>query len=208
MLLSDFQKICTVVGPAGARQTEKTILNAKHLAEQLEAGQLIAKQRILRDLLGGVRLNEGHIDIGIDVAKLVAALGIDDNCNPSGDPLIITCGAVRVRRGHELRLIIPSSAPPTIAVSRDEKLISLIAEPHSAVELVSSNPELSVAKIAVQHGKCRTRLGRLVALSCLAPDIVTAIVQGRQPATLNAQRLMQLTLPMDWTGQRAMLGFG
>jgi site-specific DNA recombinase len=86
-------------------------------------------------------------------------------------------------------------------------LIGLLDEAHAAAELLSVNPELPLAKIAAQQGKCRTRFGKLVALSCLAPDIVTAIVQGRQPATLGARRMMQLTLPVDWAGQRAMLGF-
>jgi hypothetical protein len=81
------------------------------------------------------------------------------------------------------------------------------AEAQAVAELLRTTPEHSLAKTAAQQGKCRTRLGKLAALSCLAPDIVTAIVQGRQPATLTAKCLMQLTLPMDWVGQRAMLGF-
>ena len=46
-------------------------------------------------------------------------------------------------------------------------------------------------------------------LRWLAPDITTAIVNGRQPPQLNAKRLMRLTaqLPADWSEQRALLGF-
>jgi DNA invertase Pin-like site-specific DNA recombinase len=206
-LLSDSERMCTLVGPADAQQTQKTILNAQHIAEQLNAGSPHMKQEALRNLLDSVQLHEDHINISIDPAKLAVPLGMDHNDNLGSDPLIITCGALRVRRGHELRLIIPSSAQPAIAASRDEKLIGLLTEAHSAAKLVSANPEKSLANIAALHGRCRTRLGKLVTLSCLAPDIITAIVQGRQPATLTARRLMQLTLPVDWAGQRAMLGF-
>lgn len=206
-LLSDAQTICTLMGPADARQTEKAIFNARNLAEQLDAGQSHAKHDILQNLLVGVQLYEDHVDISIDPAKFAAAQGMDQSERPAGSPYIISCEAVRVRRGHELRLIIPSSAVAPIGASRDEKLIDLLAEAHAAAELISVNPELPLAKIAARQGKCRTRLGKLVALSCLAPDIVTAIAQGRQPSTLNAQRMMQLTLPVDWVGQRAMLGF-
>ncbi|MDQ3471432.1 MAG: hypothetical protein M3428_03495, partial [Pseudomonadota bacterium] len=59
--------------------------------------------------------------------------------------------------------------------------IALIAGAQEARQLVLSNPERSLARIAREYARCRTRLGKLVALSCLAPDIVTAIVEGKQP---------------------------
>ena len=51
-------------------------------------------------------------------------------------------------------------------------------------------------------------LVRLARLNYLAPDIVTAIVEGRQPASLNARRLSRVSdLPLSWDEQRKMLGF-
>ena len=58
-----------------------------------------------------------------------------------------------------------------------------------------------------QYGKCRTRLAKLAALSCIVPDIVTAIVEGRQPPSLDARALLAAELPLDWHGQRVTLGF-
>jgi hypothetical protein len=51
--------------------------------------------------------------------------------------------------------------------------------------------------------------GEDVRLPWLAPDIITAIINGRQPPQLNAKKLMRLTahLPADWAEQRALLGF-
>lgn len=49
----------------------------------------------------------------------------------------------------------------------------------------------------------------LLRISYLAPDIVAAILDGRQPAQLTRQRLARTTnLPIDWQQQREMLGFG
>jgi hypothetical protein len=49
---------------------------------------------------------------------------------------------------------------------------------------------------------------RLVRLTFLAPDIVAAILAGKQPAGLTANKLMADTrLPLDWRDQRAALGF-
>jgi hypothetical protein len=72
---------------------------------------------------------------------------------------------------------------------------------------VFANSEQSIASIANRQGRCRARLTRLVALSCLAPDIVTAIVEGKQPEHLTANRLMGIPLPLSWAEQRAALGF-
>jgi site-specific DNA recombinase len=66
----------------------------------------------------------------------------------------------------------------------------------------------SIAAAAVHLGVSRAYFGVLLRLSYLAPDIVAAILDGRQPALLNRQRLARIaTLPLDWNDQRALLGF-
>ena len=122
--------------------------------------------------------------------------------------MVLTLPATRVRHGHQLRLIIP--APQSIAIvqaTRDDKLVGLMAEAHQARRLIFANPDRSIAAIAVDHGRCRTRLGKLAALACLSPEIVTAIVEGRQPQTLTARTLQDIDLPLAWADQRALLGF-
>ncbi len=48
---------------------------------------------------------------------------------------------------------------------------------------------------------------RMLRLSFLAPGITQAILHGRQPANLNAHKLMADTrAPIDWHEQRAGLG--
>jgi hypothetical protein len=51
---------------------------------------------------------------------------------------------------------------------------------HAAGKTILANPEQSIASSAASHGRCRTSLGKLEALACPAPDIVTAIVKGRR----------------------------
>jgi site-specific DNA recombinase len=52
-------------------------------------------------------------------------------------------------------------------------------------------------------------LYNLLRLPWLAPDVTTAIVNGRQPQQLTAKALMRMAsrLPADWVAQRTMLGF-
>ena len=55
----------------------------------------------------------------------------------------------------------------------------------------------------------RDYVSRLLRLPSLAPDIITAIVNGKNPPQLTAKKLMRLApqIPVDWTEQRKLLGF-
>ena len=53
-------------------------------------------------------------------------------------------------------------------------------------------------------GMNKCRLTSLIRLSYLAPDIVRALLEGRQPIELTPTRLLRLSkdLPHDWSEQR------
>ena len=53
----------------------------------------------------------------------------------------------------------------------------------------------------------RSYVGRLIRLTLLAPDIIEAIVEGREPTGLSVDSLMHGDYPDDWPGQRQALGF-
>lgn len=63
--------------------------------------------------------------------------------------------------------------------------------------------ERSVADLATEQGLSKDYFGVLLRASYLTPDIVAAILDGRQPVQLNWQRLVRTTnLPIDWQQQR------
>ena len=65
---------------------------------------------------------------------------------------------------------------------------------------------LTLKEIAAAEGITSSYATRLLRLAFLAPDIVTAILNGRHPPQLTANRLMDDTrLPLDWTAQRELL---
>ncbi len=153
-----------------------------------------------------IDLHEYGFEIRIDGAGLASELELEA-MSPDAELLQITFPAVRVRRGHQLRLVIPGKdTAQASSPRRDDKLIALVAEAHEARRLVMENPSKSIAASASEQGKCRTRLGKLVRLSCLAPDVVTAIVEGKQPETLTARSLANIELPLSWKKQRTALG--
>ena len=59
--------------------------------------------------------------------------------------------------------------------------------------------------IANHEGITQRRVAHLVDLAFLAPDIVQAIVDGRQPPTLTADSLIKSRHRMLWPHQRAWI---
>ena len=101
----------------------------------------------------------------------------------------------------ELRFTIPpddrSDEEP------DDVLLRLVAHARAAENLiVGGKPAPCVSNYSKAH------LQRLLRLAWLAPDILKAIVEGKQPVTLTGRRLLRAArIPLEWAEQRRMLGF-
>ena len=50
-------------------------------------------------------------------------------------------------------------------------------------------------------------VGVILRLAYLAPDVMEAILNGRQPIELTLARIHKIDMPLDWPGQRSALGF-
>ena len=80
---------------------------------------------------------------------------------------------------------------------------------HIWVKQLSNGLAKSAAGIAVGAGSDDGEVTRVLPLAFLAPDIVEAILDGRQPITLTARYLKRLKpIPTSWSEQRRVLGFG
>jgi hypothetical protein len=64
----------------------------------------------------------------------------------------------------------------------------------------------SLQELAKRDAISRRYVRRLVNLAFLSPQLVEAILQGRQPVALNATRLTEIDLPLDWTEQSRLNG--
>ena len=66
---------------------------------------------------------------------------------------------------------------------------------------------VSLKALAADDGVDPAEISRLLPLACLSPDIVEAILTGRQPANLTVERLKRLpALPLEWSRQHQLLG--
>jgi site-specific DNA recombinase len=126
--------------------------------------------------------------------------------NESDDVLTLMVPARLKRVGREMRMLVENSDDQTAA---DPSLLRIIARAHDIQERLIQNTDLTVHDIAREEGVSGAYVYILLRLPSLAPDIVTAIINGRNPPQLTAKKLMRLTpqLPIDWAQQRQMLGF-
>ena len=83
------------------------------------------------------------------------------------------------------RLIItPEGAVPTPKPRRDDTLIKALVRANRWRRKIESGRARSITSLAEQEGGTNAYVCRLLPLTCLAPDIVEAILDGRQPKGL------------------------
>ena len=72
---------------------------------------------------------------------------------------------------------------------------------------IGTGKDRSITDLAEQEGVTNAYVCRLLPLTCLAPDIVEAILDGRQPKGLKLAEMLG-NGPLDWEEQRRAFGFG
>ena len=102
------------------------------------------------------------------------------------------------RRGHNLKLVLRSEKERPAKIDPD--LIALLQKAEAARQQL-----FAITDPGQRPDRAAERVARL---AFLAPDIVAAILEGRQPPSLKSRRLLKYTsVPLDWKDQRQALGF-
>ena len=70
--------------------------------------------------------------------------------------------------------------------------------------MIESGKYASSAELAKAEKVNDSYLSRILRLTLIAPDIIEAILAGRQPSTLQLDELLK-PLPAAWNGQRSTL---
>jgi hypothetical protein len=93
-----------------------------------------------------------------------------------------------------------------LRLAADETLIKALVRAHRWRRRIESGQAESITDLAEQEGVSVAYVGRLLPLTCLAPDIVESILDGRQPKGLRLAEMLG-NGPPDWNQQRSSLGF-
>ena len=128
---------------------------------------------------------------------------IGHNWEFDGSTITVRIPMVWKRRGGRKVIIAPDGgdawAPPK--TRPDETVIRALARAHRWKAMLEERRYRSGGELAEAEGVTRSFVNRLLRLTLLAPDIVEAILEGRQPKGLQLEDLTQ-ALPSDWEEQR------
>ena len=107
------------------------------------------------------------------------------------------------RRGGRKEIIVPQDVPmgdqPKSPVQRP--LVIALARAFRWQELLETEKVASISALAKQMKVDRAYVSRILNLTLLAPDIVEAIMDGREPSGLSLARLTK-PFPVLWEEQR------
>jgi site-specific DNA recombinase len=208
-LLNDQMRLLEAVQMPGAspRQIQKILSGASELAKKIGTDTPTEKIQALRGLIERVAIGFEGIHIWVSRRGFLEMVGGDsrERANDDDPPIILKI-AVRMqrRRAGSKIILLPSSGGP----NPDDRLIELLADTHDWFEQLANGKAATVREIAGQCNRDENDISRFMQLAFLAPDIVDAILIGKQPPELTTETLKRLkVLPRSWEKQRQILGF-
>ena len=108
-----------------------------------------------------------------------------------------------VKRGGRKEMVLPIGRPMPRNV--DETLVKALARAFRWKRMLESGEFGTISDLAQHERIAAPYLTRVFRLAFLAPEVVEAILDGRQPSNLSLEGLRD-QLPVDWLEQRALLG--
>ena len=121
-----------------------------------------------------------------------------------GNELRVGLGTISVRGRH-----LVEAPRDCHARKLDRSLLRLFARAHRFRDPILRCDGKSIAVLAEENGVGRHSFSGIVRLGFSAPDITAAILEGRQPIELSAERMpITADSARDWSEQRRELGFG
>jgi hypothetical protein len=104
------------------------------------------------------------------------------------------------RHGGRKLVLVPDGTNVTMAPVRrhvDNAMVKAIARAFRWREMLETSTYATIAEIAAAEKINESYVGRVLQLTLLAPDIVEAILGGRQPAGLQLELLLR-RFPVRW----------
>lgn len=93
-------------------------------------------------------------------------------------------------------------------MSTSPSLVKLVTQAMAVHETMEQGRFGSMDALAEASGYGREHAMDLLRIAYLAPDITTAILDGRQPGDLTRSNLIRWpAVPLEWSEQRRALGF-
>ena len=175
--------------------------------EQLSAARV---RFIVRAAIAQVIVHPDRVMVSVTMARLIdLILGRDEQqagrrSESHGVQHVIAVPASLRRAGQEMRLVVEGDQGTEV----DATLAKLVHQGLQFRDVLLTAQDVGIAELAAAAGVSGSHFTRVLRLGFLAPDILTAIANGRQPVGITATKLLRDTrLPLAWNEQRTVLGF-
>ena len=197
-----------------ALKNETAVAAAKNLAAQREESPVEIRELIL-SLVSRVVLQEGKIEVMIRRKMLLQTIfgdrpGVEKNglgaLRGDSDSFSLLIEASLKRRGGEIRLVVSAPSTPDTARQPIPSLVQAVVRGHDWFEQIVQGEVTGGRAIGKLENLDERYVSRILPCAFLAPDIVEAILDGRQPEDLTLDKLVA-RIPLDWEEQRNQLGF-
>ena len=199
--------------PGLAAETSAYV-TAAEVAHALQSSEGHTHTSKITALIDRVTISDAGVEVTVSTQALatVARLGVDalsiprvSKASDDPQPIRMTVKTQLKRCGKEMRLVLGDETARKPAP--DNELIRAVARARLWHDQLVTGEARSIREICKRESLDERHLRRTLRLACLAPDIIEAIVAGRQPPELTARRLRDLDLPLRWDAQRVALGF-
>ncbi|MFZ1007474.1 MAG: hypothetical protein WAN65_11590, partial [Candidatus Sulfotelmatobacter sp.] len=206
-------ELCLPEDPAA--RTQQIMAGAAKQFDQLSAGAPAVVKNFVRKVVQRVVVHPDRIEVEVAKRELRDALTGEPHASSrpateqqeQGPSNVIRLDIeARVKRcGGEMRLVFPPDhSGPTQAPA--SSLLKALARGRQWYEWIVAEEVSGRRSIAQKLRLDERYVGRVLECAFLAPDIVEAILDGRQPADLTFKKLTH-GLPLSWIEQRRQLGF-
>jgi hypothetical protein len=195
------------LGAAGmpGDQLRRLLGRAARLAAAL-GGSAGERAKLVRELVGKIIVDEKTMIIKLRRGFLLGGDVPSSASEAASDSAIeLTAAVAFTRRGAETKLVLQGLAQQTHNSRCDPALIKAIARGRAWFEELATGQARSLQELAKRDGISRRYIRRLVGLAFLSPQLIEAILQGRQSVELTATRLTELDMPLDWIEQHELL---
>jgi site-specific DNA recombinase len=182
---------------------QASVTGAKRISKEIRDEQSIRSSILLRQIVERIDFYGDQLRIKISIVGLSEC--IEFEAEPDGGSLTLETPITFRRCGVESKIILPGIANGPL---RDNGLINLVSSTHHWAQRIFRREVNTVREISLEDGTDEGDVSRFLPLAFLAPDIVEAIINGKQPTGLTPEKLKRLRdLPKSWEEQRKILGF-
>lgn len=173
--------------------------------QSLREPDLARLRTSLQSLVARIVIAEASIAIILNLAEARQALGLLPLESDEEQFHTLTAPVRVTKRGVEQRLVIGNGVVKT---RHDATLVQAIARAYAWFEDIRAGRIADLTQLAIREQLPRSYVQAHMPLACLAPRIIQAILEGRQPEDLTLKQLMYRTaLSADWDTQCRQLQF-